>query len=87
MGVAWPEQAGRSRSLGIGDFAITPVQGAPTSPNPPRLLRHLAELPELLRNTDHRGNTSPTRIQRVTESLFEFMHLLASTVPSHHVIR
>lgn len=43
-------------------------------------------LSELLRNTAYKGNASPTRTQRVTETLFEFMQIPAATMQSDHVI-
>lgn len=44
-------------------------------------------LSELLRNTIYKGNASPTRTQRVTETFFEFMQIPAATMQSDHVIR
>ena len=43
-------------------------------------------LSELLRNTVYQGNASPTRTQRVTETVFEFMQIPAATVQSDHII-
>ena len=44
-------------------------------------------LSELLRSTFYQGNASPTRTQRATETLFEFMQIPATTVQSERVIR
>jgi hypothetical protein len=44
-------------------------------------------LSELLRNTAYQGNASPTRTQRATETVFEFMQIPATTVQSDRVIR
>ena len=59
---------------------------------PTQLSRHAyfgvsLNLSELLRNTVYKGNTSPTRTQRATETLFEFMQIPAATVQSERVIR
>lgn len=44
-------------------------------------------LSELLRNTVYKGNASPSRTQRVTETFFEFMQIPAATMQADHVIR
>lgn len=44
-------------------------------------------LSELLRNTVYKGNASPSRTQRVTETFFEFMQIPATTMQADHVIR
>jgi hypothetical protein len=44
-------------------------------------------LSELLRHTVYQGNASPSRTQQVTETLFEFMQIPATTVQSERVIR
>lgn len=44
-------------------------------------------LSELLRHTVYQGNASPSRTQRATETLFEFMQIPATTVQSERVIR
>jgi len=44
-------------------------------------------LSELLRNTVYQDNASPSRTQQVTETLFEFMQIPATTVQSDRVIR
>ena len=44
-------------------------------------------LSELLRSTVYQDNASPSRTQKVTETLFEFMQIPATTVQSDRVIR
>jgi hypothetical protein len=44
-------------------------------------------LSELLRNTAYRGNATPTRTQRVSETFFEYVQIPAATVRAERVLR
>lgn len=71
-------------NVGYGTRNFDAGPGAPT--------RHAylglsLNLSELLRNTAYRVNASPTRTQRATEALFEFMQIPATTVQTEQVIR
>lgn len=74
-------------NLGYGSRNFDPDSSALTAAT-----RHVyygisLNLSELLRNTVYKGNSSPTRTQRLTETFFEFMQVPATTIQSDHVIR
>ena len=62
----------------------------PAAPAPPT--RHTfvgisLNLSELLRNTAYRGNATPTRTQRVSETFFEYVQIPAATAQAERVLR
>ena len=74
-------------NLGYGARNFDTDSRAPTTPTRHAYFGISLNLSELLRNTVYRGNASPTRTQRVTETFFEFVQIPAATMQSDHVIR
>ena len=74
-------------NLGYGTRNFDASPGALAPPTRQSYFGIALNLSELLRNTVYQGNASPTRTQHVTETIFEFMQLPATTVQSDHVIR
>jgi hypothetical protein len=73
-------------NVGYGTRNFDAGPGAP----PPTRHAYLGlslNLSELLRNTAYQGNATPTRTQRATETLFEFMQIPVTTVQSERVSR
>ncbi|OGA95920.1 MAG: hypothetical protein A3E79_06700 [Burkholderiales bacterium RIFCSPHIGHO2_12_FULL_61_11] len=74
-------------NLGYGARNFDTDSRALTTPTRHAYFGISLNLSELLRNTVYKGNASPTRTQRVTETFFEFMQIPAATMQSDHVIR
>lgn len=69
-----------TRQVDMGPSAVVP----PTRHSYVGLALNLSEV---LRHTVYRGNTHPTRTQRVTETIFEFTQVPAATVQADHTRR
>lgn len=74
-------------NLGYGTRNFDASPGALAPPTRQSYFGIALNLSELLRNTVYQGNASPTRTQRVSETVFEFMQIPAATVQSERVIR
>lgn len=74
-------------NLGYGMRNFDPGSSVPTTPTRHAYFGISLNLSELLRNTAYKGNASPKRTQRVTETFFEFIQVPAATVQSDYVIR
>jgi hypothetical protein len=72
-------------NVGYGTRNFDAGPGAPPTRN--AYVGISLNLSELLRSTVYQGNASPSRTQRATETLFEFMQIPATTVQSERVIR
>jgi len=72
-----------TRNFDTNSRALTPL----TPPTRHTYFGISLNLSELLRNTVYKGNASPSRTQRVTETFFEFMQIPAATMQADHVIR
>lgn len=69
-----------TRNFDMGPSALAP----PTRHSYVGLALNLSEV---LRHTAYRGNTRPTRTQRVTETIFEFTQVPAATVQAEQTLR
>jgi hypothetical protein len=74
-------------NVGYGTRNFDASPAALTQPTRHAYFGIALNLSELLRNTVYQDNASPTRTQRVTETVFEFMQIPATTVQSERVIR
>lgn len=74
-------------NLGYGTRNFDAGPGAPAPPSRNAYFGISLNLSELLRNTAYKGNAKPTRTQRVTETIFEFIQVPAATVQSERAIR
>jgi Predicted periplasmic lipoprotein (DUF2279) len=74
-------------SVGYGTRNFEKESRAFTTPTRHAYYGVSLNLSELLRSTVYKGNASPTRTQRLTETFFEFVQVPAASAQGDHLIR